>query len=169
VGFLETWANAWSGGFSAPVPTRGGTDPAMSLAALSCASAGNCAAISELTDTHGHQVGALLRLADKHWHAVVTPLHNAASNPHVALTDLACGQVAVGAFTDANGRTRPLLATLGANGWTGQTGPLPTSAGKPAAKLAAVACDPGGRAIAVGGYVDTAGRHRGMITRDAQA
>jgi hypothetical protein len=167
LGYLELWSDSeYSEGLAAPVPPAGRADPAMSITALSCAAAGECAATGELTDKHGHQVGALLRLVENRWHAVAAPLARAASNPHVQIADLACGQVAVGSFTQPDGHARPLLETLGANGWTGRTGPVPTGAGKPAASLAAVACDPSGRAVAVGRYVDKAGRHRGVITRN---
>jgi hypothetical protein len=156
---------------SAPVPAGSAADPGMVLTAVSCADVGTCAATSERTDASGRETGALLRLSGDHWHAVPPPLPHAAANPHVDLTDLACGQVVVGSYTAADGHTRPALEALGADGsWTGRRGPLPTHAGVGAASLAAAACDPGGgRAIAVGRYVDGSGRHRGMITQNVPA
>ncbi|MGE5133843.1 MAG: hypothetical protein ACM32E_13135 [Gemmatimonadota bacterium] len=60
---LTQTAGTWAAGTEAAPPANAGADPAVSLGSVSCASAGNCAAVGSYTDSSGGTQGLLLTQA----------------------------------------------------------------------------------------------------------
>ena len=57
---LDERSGTWSTGTEAELPSNAGSNPGVNLASVSCASAGNCAAVGDYTDSAGNTQGLLL-------------------------------------------------------------------------------------------------------------
>jgi uncharacterized protein YjbI with pentapeptide repeats len=142
-----------------------GSSPAVSLASVSCASAGNCTAVGEYDESSGDSQGLLLTETAGTWAAgVEAPLPaGAAANPEVNLASLSCASAgnctAVGSYTDSSGGTQALALTETAGTWAaGVEAPLPAgAAANPEASLFSVSCPSPGNCAAGGSYVDNSG------------
>src|SRR5207248_6041925 len=58
---LTETAGTWATGVAASLPANAGSNPAVSLFSVSCASAGNCGAVGSYDDSSGNTQGLLLR------------------------------------------------------------------------------------------------------------
>src|SRR5690242_6897127 len=64
----EAFAAAWSRGVEINLPANAGSDPHVNLGfTMSCASAGNCTAVGEYTDSSSHVEGLLLTETSGVW------------------------------------------------------------------------------------------------------
>lgn len=170
-----------SGAWTAPiVHLPGGADAAgdmnASLRSVSCASAGNCAAVGSFRDPRTSvTAGLLIDEVSGAWQDGVAPAlpAGAAGNPAVDLASVSCPAAgactAVGSYSSSTGR-QGLLVSGGAGAWAGgTTAPLPAgTAVDPAVALRAVSCASAGNCTAVGAYADGSGRTQGvLLTRSA--
>src|SRR5438876_971921 len=129
-------AGTWTAGVEASLPANAGPDPRVSISSVSCASAGNCSAVGEYTDSSGHEQGLLMTETAGTW---VTGVEaslpaGAASDPQVSLSSVSCASAgncsAVGAYRDSSGHNQGLLLTETAGTWaTGVEASLPAGAG----------------------------------------
>jgi hypothetical protein len=124
-------AGTWEPGIEAGLPANdgpGGFAGGVVLSSVSCASAGNCTAGGEYTDSSGNGQGVLLSEAADTWSPGVeavpppnagpygidaAPSPNAGYNPLVDLTSVSCPAVdacsAVGTYTDSSHERQGLL------------------------------------------------------------
>ena len=128
-GVFETRAFGSGPDDRAPVPAASATDPGdVAHRVLAAPTSATARATSDRTDAHGRQLGALLRLSAGSGTRRPRSCQHAAANPHVDLTDLACGQVAVGSYTAADGHTRPPSRRSARTAGPAGAGPLPAGA-----------------------------------------
>src|SRR5438128_2219935 len=105
---LSETAGTWATGVEASLPADAGSDPAVNLTSVSCASAGNCSAVGLYCDSSDHRQGLLLRESGRSWATGVeaTLPANAGSNPLVALGSVSCASAgncgAVGTYFDSS-------------------------------------------------------------------
>src|SRR5439155_244053 len=167
----EALAASWGPGVEASLPANSGSDPHVFLFSASCASAGNCSAVGEYTDSSSHEQGLLLTETAGTW---VTGVEaslpaNAASSPAVVLRAVSCGSAgncsAVGNYRDSSGHTQGLLLTETAGTWaTGVEASLPAGAGTdPNVFLASVSCGSAGNCSAVGNYHESSGHRQALL------
>src|SRR5438105_2769082 len=88
----EAFAASRASGVEATLPAGAGSDPAVSLKSVSCASAGNCSAVGDYSDSSNKHNGLLLRETGGTWATGVEASlpANAGSTPFVALTSVSC-------------------------------------------------------------------------------
>ena len=133
---------------------------------ISCASAGNCTAVGDYTDSSGGDADLLLTETAGRWRAGVEaprPANAAASD--ASLTSVSCAPTgycsAVGQY-GAGG----LLLTKSAGKWTAARAALPANAAKDPdryAYLYSVSCAFAGHCSAVGIYHDSSGNTQGLL------
>src|SRR5437588_341893 len=63
----EAFAAEWARGVELSPPAGAGSNPGAVAAGVSCASAGNCAAVGIYTDSSGNQQGLLLTETSGNW------------------------------------------------------------------------------------------------------
>jgi hypothetical protein len=177
---LSQSSGTWATGVTAGLPAGAASNPSVSLNAVSCASAGDCAAVGTYTDSSGHQQGLLLTETAGTWATGVTAgLPAAASNPNVHLGSVSCASagncVAVGSYTDSSGNQQGLLLSQTSGTWaTGVKAGLPAAASNPNVHLgsvfcssfgncSAVSCASAGNCSAVGYYTDSSGNQQGLL------
>jgi len=112
---LTESAGTWQSGVEATLPANLGSNPSVSFQSVSCASAGDCGAVGQYTDSSGHQQGLLLSETGGTWQTGVemTPPANSGSNPSVSLQSVSCASAdncsAVGRYLDSSGHEQGLL------------------------------------------------------------
>jgi Fibronectin type III domain len=131
------------------------------LAALSCASAGDCTAVGTYDSTAANNVEGLelTENGDTWSPALETSLPAAsASNPDVWLASISCMKarqcVAAGTYDGSDGNNQALVARLSGDTWTTGSVEQPTTYNRFNSNGASVSCTPGGY-CAVGGYTLT--------------
>src|SRR5207245_689349 len=89
---LSETAGTWAPGVEASLPANAGSDPGVFLNSVSCASAGNCSAVGDYTDSSGHRQGVLLSETAGTWAPGVdaVPPAGAATDPSVGLASVSC-------------------------------------------------------------------------------
>ena len=184
---LTETAGVWATGVEANPPANADTEPfpvgrylpGVSLYSVSCASAGNCSAIGEYTDSAGHEQGLVLTETSGVWATGVEAILPANAGPDASLQGLtgrlnsvACASAgncsAVGVYPDTAGFLHGLLLTETSGVWaTGVEASPPANAGTdPSVGLGSVSCASAGNCTAVGGYVDSAGREQGLVVTE---
>src|SRR5947208_149374 len=167
---LTETAGTWTAGVEASLPANAGADPLVSISSVSCASAGNCSAVGEYTDSSSHKQGLLLTETAGTW---VTGVEaslpaNAASSPAVVLRAVSCASAgncsAVGHYRDSSGHTQGLLLTETAGAWLAVEARLPAGAGTdPNVFLGSVSCGSAGNCSAVGNYHESSGHRQALL------
>jgi hypothetical protein len=172
---LTQTAGTWKAA-KAPLPAGAAAHPFIMLSSVSCASAGNCTAVSRYTDSSGNQQGLLLTQTAGTWKATKAPLPaGAAANPAVTLSSVSCASAgnctAVGSYTGSSGNQQGLLLTQTPGTWKAAKAPLPTgAAADPFADLSSVSCASPGNCTAGGNYADSSGNRQGLlVTRTSGA
>ena len=161
----------WAAGVEASLPANAGTSPNVALSWLSCASAGNCSAVGDYTDSSGHSQGLLLTETSGMWATGVEASwpSNARTQPDVSLGPVSCASAgnctAVGNATGIYGASQGLLLTETSGRWaTGVEPPLPANAGTDTdVSLGSVSCASAGNCTAVGNYTDSSGTSDGLL------
>lgn len=151
-------APAWRTAVRVTLPA-GGTDvPDGFLSALSCPSAGDCAAAGSFDATDAVQ-GLLLSEVGGVWHATAATVPtNAASNPATTLYGISCGSAgncgAVGSYAERSGNVEALAVSEVGGVWRrGVEITLPAGASAAqTAELHSVACVAPGTCSALGSY-----------------
>jgi hypothetical protein len=164
----------WSQGVKAPMPANAGPNaaPANSfenpLASLSCAAAGDCAAIGWYVDKSKHRRGLLLTEQSGKWKAseLVLP----AGGPRNAVANLgsvSCASrgncVAVGYYASAGKTYGLLVAERGGKWGRAAKAALPANAGKAHTFLNSVSCSSAKACTVVGDYADRSGTTEGLL------
>jgi hypothetical protein len=156
----------------ATAPANGvGPDQGVALSAVSCASAGYCAAVGTYYDDVGVSQGLLLTETAGAWGTGVEAAlpANAGSNPSVYLASVSCAAAgdctAAGDYTDSSDDFHGLLLTATGGTWAnGVDAPLPASAGaNPDALVSSVSCASAGNCTAVGTYADGSRDAQGLL------
>ena len=157
-------------GFAALNRGRGG---AAGLRALSCASAGNCAAGGFYTDAAGHEQAFVVAEANGVWGRAEQVPGTAALNQGYALIEaVSCGSAgycAAGGFYMSAAGGEQAFVVAEANGVWGRAEQVPGTARLNqggAASLDALSCAPGGYCAAGGSYTDAAGNGQAFVVSE---
>ena len=168
---LTESAGTWAAGVEATLPAGARANPGVSLASVSCPSAGNCSAVGNYYDSAGHHQGLLLSETAGTWATgvEVTPPANAGSDPGVYVGSVSCASAgncgAVGSYLDSSNHQQGLLLTETADTWSaGVEATLPVGARpSPGVSLVSVSCASARNCSAVGNYQDSAGHYQGVL------
>jgi hypothetical protein len=171
---LTETAGQWATGVQAALPASPTGDPQVSLAGVSCASAGNCTAVGNYSDNAGNHQGLLLTETAGTWATgVQSPLPAAPTgDPGVSLSAVSCvaagGCTATGNYSDNSSHSQGLLLTQSSGTWaTGVVAPLPADANtNPDVGMFNVSCT-GTYCAAVGDYDDTAGNGQVVLLSES--
>lgn len=160
---------AWTGA-KAPLPSSPApqADPLVALLAVSCASAGNCSAGGQYTDSTGHFQGLLLNEVSGTWSALTPTLPSGGSGAQI--NSVSCPSAgnctAVGTYL-ASG-TQGLLLTETSGVWgTGVKATLPSPNASPGVALNSVSCPSAGNCSAVGTFIDSASHQQGVLLTES--
>jgi hypothetical protein len=153
----------------AALPANAGPSPDASVVSVSCASAGNCAAVGDYTDSSGDIQGLLLTETSGTWATGIEAAlpAGAAANPAALVSSVSCASpgtcTAVGYYTDSSGNRQGLLLDETASTWAaGAQAPLPTN-GASLEQMDSVSCASAGNCTAVGDYLDTSNGLDGLL------
>ena len=162
---LTETAGAWATGVEADLPANANASPFAILSSVSCASAGNCAAVG----TYNISQGLLLTESSGAWATGVQASLPANASIIGALSSVSCASAgnctAVGDYIDKGGARRGVLLTESSGTWaTGVEAGLPANASaSPTVRLSSVSCASAGNCTAVGTYSDSAGATQGLL------
>jgi hypothetical protein len=176
-GLIETLAGGSWTATSAPLsglsPTAG-TNPSVSLFAVSCPAGGDCIVVGGYVDSSGHAEGLIETLAGGSWTATTAPLSglspSAASG--VLLLGLSCPAtgtcIAFGQYTDSSGNGQGLIEMIAGGTWSATTAPIsglsPAAGTNPRVFFrGAISCPTTGSCVAMGHYTDSSGNVQGLI------
>jgi len=168
---LSESSGTWGTGAEAALPAGAGTNPAVTVDSVSCASAGNCAAVGNYIDTSGNQQGLVLSQVSGTWAtgAEAALPASAGTNPFATVDSVSCASAgnctAVGGYLDSSGDSQGLLLSEVSGTWaTGAEAALPADAGtNPDASLPSVSCASVGNCTAFGNYFDNSGGEPGVL------
>ncbi|TML37024.1 MAG: hypothetical protein E6G29_02725, partial [Actinobacteria bacterium] len=112
---LTETAGTWATGVEASLPANAGSNPAVGLSSVSCASAGNCSAVGDYSDSSGHHNGLLLSETAGTWATGIEASlpANAGSSLFAFLNSVSCVSAgncsAVGDYDDSSNHHQGLL------------------------------------------------------------
>jgi hypothetical protein len=168
---LSDSSGTWSAA-KAPLPANALTsNQGVILRAVSCVSAGNCAAAGSyfISGANGQ---VLLTESSGTWSAAQAPLGPSGTANSDSVTAISCPSAnncaAVGTYTDSAG-TEGLLLTESSGTWSAAKAPLPASAPSSgrSVTISSIFCDAVGNCAAVGTYKDTTGQTQGLLLTDS--
>ncbi len=165
-------SDVWSDGIEAPLPIDAGTDPSVSINAVSCVSAGNCVAVGRYRDSAGHSQGLLLTQSSGAWTAAKAPLPgDSAADPSASLNGVSCASAkscaAVGSYKNASGE-QGLVLDEDSGSWTAAKVTPPGDAGaNPLVSLDSVSCPAAGNCVAIGSYRDSFTQNQVLLTTES--
>ena len=164
---------AWSAAKKVALPSGalGGGSQLAELNALWCASAGNCVAAGDYSDSQGNQQGLTVSETNGVWGpGTSTPVPgNAATDPQVALTALDCTAVTscdvVGIYDDQEGNQEAEILVGAAPSWGNGEMNLPTNAALAAQQVQvnALACGSSSDCVGAGAYINDSGDEEPLI------
>jgi hypothetical protein len=176
---LTESAGTWATGVEAVLPANAASaNPSAGLAAVSCASAGNCSAVGSYDENANNNVDALLLTeTGGTWSSGIEaalPADAATFNGLAGLGSISCPSAgnctAVGGYLFMSGpdswASQALMVTETAGTWaTGVAPTLPAGARtpNPFAGLNSVSCASAGNCTAVGGYSDGSTGNQGLL------
>ncbi len=180
---LTESSGTWATGVETTLPGGASTNPQVSLNSVSCASAGNCAAVGRYSSGANRQA-LLVTEASGTWGAGVQgtlPAGATTSGQVVSLGSVSCAAAgncsAAGTYIDGSGNVQGLFLTEASGTWaTGLEATLPAGAtssgqvvslGSPGSS--SVSCASVGNCTAVGSYADTGGNQQGVLMSAAPA
>lgn len=165
----------WEPAVEAAMPAGAASSPRPEFGALSCPSAGNCAAIGYYRDSAEDEQGFLLSESAGVWGTgveVSLPANVSKPGPSVRLDQLSCPSTgdctAVGNYADISGNSRGFLVSETAGTWSAASmvPSLPTNAAsnpEDRMRMGGVSCTSVGNCIAVGDYTDSSGDVEGFL------
>ncbi len=180
VAFAATPVAVWPGASELTLPananTTAGAERAL-LNSVACASASNCVAIGDYTDTtHSDQALVATQSAGGAWQASELTLpanaSTTAGHQNANMDSVVCPSagncVATGFYSDTTGSSPAMVVTQSAGGaWKASELTLPananTTAGHQSAELNSVACASAGNCAAAGTYTDTTGGDQALV------
>ena len=157
---LSEVGRVWGAGTEAALPA-GANDNTAFGSSVSCASAGNCAAVGEFIDSSGNGHGLLMTEVAGTWSAGTAAAlpANAAANGGAVLDSVSCASAgdcsAVGTYADSSGKAQGLLLNEVAGTWSaGMEATLPAGGDVFAEgfDLGSVSCGSAGNCSAIGSY-----------------
>jgi hypothetical protein len=171
---LSETAGVWATGVEATLPANASSEQDVNVTSVSCASAGNCTAVGNYSDSSYNPQGLLLRETAGAWATGVeaTLPANANSteyNQDVLIDSVSCASAgnctAVGSYDDSSGNRQGLLLSETAGAWApGVQATLPANAGSPTdVGLNSVSCVSAGNCTAVGSYDDGSYNQQGLL------
>ncbi|MFL5830956.1 MAG: hypothetical protein ACJ76X_13660, partial [Solirubrobacteraceae bacterium] len=169
---LTESSGAWATGVEPTLPVNAQTNPDVHLAAVSCASQGNCTAVGFYTDNSGETQGLMLSETSGVWGAGVEANlpGDASTSPNVDLISVSCASAgnctAVGGYDDSTGNPEGLLLTETPGVWAAGVEtvlPLDVSTSNPNVDLTSVSCGSAGNCSAVGSYADTSDNTQALV------
>ena len=170
---LSETSGVWATGTSAALPAGAGTNPKVTLGSVSCASAGNCAAVGSYDDGAGATLGLLLSATSGVWATGTKPAlpADAATNPTVTLSSVSCPSAAnctaVGSYGDTSTRTQGLLLNQTSGVWaTGEEASVQPAATDLKVTLSSVSCASPRTCTAVGSYDENAAGTHGLYVSE---
>ena len=174
---LSESSGTWGTRAEAALPAGAGTNPAVTVDSVSCASAGNCAAVGNYIDTSGNQQGLVLSQVSGTWAtgAEAALPADAGTNPDASLPSVSCASVgnctAFGNYFDNSGGEPGVLLTQTSGTWaTGAEVPLPANANStPLAVPDAVSCASAANCSAVGVYADSTDHAQGLLVNQVSS
>ncbi len=167
---LTETGGTWAPGVEVTPPANSAASPnaTIVLRSVSCASAGNCAAVGYYADSSSHEQGLLLTQSGGTWATGIeaTLPAGAGSNPSVTVASVSCASAgdctAVGQYNDSSGGGQGLLVTETAGVWaSGIEAALP--AGGSNASPSSVSCASAGNCTAVGSYSVGSNNRQGLL------
>lgn len=175
---LTERAGRWRAGVAAALPsnTRANPGPGVSLTSISCASAGDCAAVGWYVDSSTGVQGLLLTEKAGRWRTAVEatlPGNAASSYEFVSLNSVSCASAgdcsAVGSYTDNSDVSHGLLLTETGGAWEAGIEPtLPSNADTTGGVgLSSISCSSIGNCSAVGTYETSSGEEGLLLTEKA--
>jgi hypothetical protein len=141
------------------------------LTAVTCASTSSCVALGSYFATGNIEEQLLVTGSGSSWTATEAPVPVNASAPY-GLSSVTCVSTSaclvVGDYLDSSGYpyTQGLLLSGSGSSWTATQAPLPANADTTATGSAAVisaACSSASSCVAVGEYLDSSGKYRGLL------
>ncbi len=171
-GFLLSESGGmWGSAVEAVMPADAASNPGVGFGSLSCASAGNCTAVGDYTDSAGHSQGFLLSETSGMWGTGVeaSAPANAASNPEVDLQSVSCPSAgecsAIGEYTDSSEIEHALLLSETSGTWgTGVEAIMPANVTAGAGgRLTGLSCSSAGNCVAVGHYAVGGSQYQGLL------
>lgn len=160
-GLLETeQAGSWRSAQAAGLPAGAGGQPQVTLDSISCASAGNCAAVGDYLDVSDNQLGLIVDQRRGRWAAGIGPglPANALGTQATMLDSVSCTGpgdcTAVGQYTDQAQTFQGLLLSERSGAWgQGIEATLPAgSAANQVVTLNSVACTAFETCVVAGNY-----------------
>ena len=151
----------WGTGVEAMLPANAGNPASLTLGPVSCASAGNCAAVGYYYDTSHQARGLLLSESSGTWGPGVEaalPANAGGSNQVVYPLSVSCASAgsctAVGTYRDGSHYGQGLLLAESSGMWGAgvEATPPPNAASQPNVNPVSVSCASAGNCAAVGTY-----------------
>ncbi len=171
---LSETGGTWEPAVEAAMPTGAASSPRPEIDALSCPSAGNCAAVGEYRDSAENEQGFLLSESAGVWGTgvEVSLPANVSSLRNVRLNRLSCPSagncVAVGNYVDLSENWQGFLVSETAGTWSAASvaPSLPANAAsnrEDRMRMGGVSCASAGNCTAVGYYTDSSGNTEGFL------
>jgi PASTA domain/Divergent InlB B-repeat domain len=164
---------SWTRGVEGSLPANASNSvPIVVLPSVSCASAGNCAAVGNYRDESGNCWGLLLSESAGTWAAGVKaplPANAATSQQCAEIISVSCPSAgmceAVGGYNDSSLSGQGVLLTETAGNWaTGVEASLPSNAGgNPLAGLTSVSCPSTQNCSGLGSYGTNSNGQQGVF------
>jgi hypothetical protein len=173
---LTETAGVWATGVEASLPAgAASTFQDAFLAAVSCASPGNCTAVGRYNDSNGAWQGLLVTETDGTWAVgVEAPLPDdptPADGQLAFVGSVSCPSpgncAALGYYTDSANHHQGVLLSQTDGVWTGVEASLPPAAADPHVGIGSVSCSSVGNCTAVGGYLPPSGQQSVLFTETA--
>src|SRR5690348_6305498 len=138
---------------------------------VSCASAGNCGAAGEYTDSSGHAQAFVAGEVNGIWQKAIEVPGTAALNQggHAGISSVSCASAgnctAAGFYTDSSGHAQAFVASEVNATWGAAIEVPGTAALNQGGHAAAgsVSCASAGNCAAAGGYTDSSGREQAFV------
>jgi hypothetical protein len=154
-------------------PVGAATNPNTDLNSVSCASAGNCAAVGQYIDSSSHGQVVVFNETSGTWGTGIkgSPPPTG-TNPFADLTSVSCplpgNCAAVGLYLDGSGNQQGMTFRETAGTWgAGVKTLVPAgAAGNPNAELKSVSCTSPGNCAAAGGYTDHSGNGQALLVSE---
>ena len=177
---LSESSGTWGTGVEAALPAYAGTPPLVHLTSVSCASAGNCAAVGYYysnADTTGPSYqGLLLSESSGTWDTGVKaglPVNRRVEDgPDVTLSSVSCASAgncaAIGRYLDSSSSEQGLLLSESSGTWgTGIEAALPANGEIADLDPGSVSCASTGNCTAVGDYLDGSKGFEGLLLSES--
>jgi len=171
---LDEVAGTWRAGVEVHLPAGTNVNPLVELNQVACASAGNCSAVGQYTDSNGATHGLVVNERASRWasgQSLVLP-GNASAYPDGSLSSIACAPggacTAIGTYANATGDVEALAVNEANGAWqraSALTMPSGASA-NPHAFLygyGGIWCPTSGNCSAGGQYTDDSGKYQGFL------